>query len=188
MNWKSIFDAAWNGIVTKPWLAGNILRNKKNTRKLITELLRKFENRGIKIARVNSILITKWINLKLFSLILYGVGFRCDRRRFFVHSPFIEKSMSIHNTATDLQCAMLHSSTTPVKILASLTTRSSSLMCVSAWAPHFRSVLQNHQYRIPKNLSNSRQSWNTHQDFFKIPSRWDAALETERRCFWKVSF
>ena len=35
---------------------------------------KKIENRGIKIARVNSILITKSINLKLFTLILYSIG------------------------------------------------------------------------------------------------------------------
>ena len=34
----------------------------------------KFENRSIKIARVNSILITKYINLQLFTLILHGLG------------------------------------------------------------------------------------------------------------------
>ena len=50
------------------------------------EFLRKFETRGIKIVRNNSILITKSNNLQLFSLILYGVGFRCDRRRFSVLS------------------------------------------------------------------------------------------------------
>ena len=27
---------------------------------------------------------------------MHGVGVRCDRRRFFVRSPFIEKSMSLH--------------------------------------------------------------------------------------------
>ena len=37
------------------------------------EFLRKFENRGIKIVRVNLILITKSIK----TLILYGVGVRC---------------------------------------------------------------------------------------------------------------
>ena len=57
------------------------------------EFLRKFENRGTKIAPVNSILITIYINLQWLTLILYGVGVRCDRRRFSVHSPFIEKSM-----------------------------------------------------------------------------------------------
>ena len=51
----------------------------------------KFENHGIKIAQVNSILITNSINLQFFTIILYGVGVRCDRRRFSVHSPFIEK-------------------------------------------------------------------------------------------------
>ena len=42
--------------------------------KWIVEFLRKFENRGIKIARVNSILIPKSLNFQLFSLILYCVG------------------------------------------------------------------------------------------------------------------
>ena len=45
----------------------------KNMQKWIVEFLRKFENRGIKIARVNWIFITKSINLQLFTLILYGV-------------------------------------------------------------------------------------------------------------------
>ena len=44
----------------------------------MAEFLRKFYNRNIKIARVNSILITKSINLQLFTSILYGVGVRCD--------------------------------------------------------------------------------------------------------------
>ena len=34
------------------------------------EFLTKFENRSIKVARVNSILITKSINLLLFTLVL----------------------------------------------------------------------------------------------------------------------
>ena len=46
----------------------------KNMRKWMFEFLRKFENRGIKILLLNSILITKSINLQLFSLILYCVG------------------------------------------------------------------------------------------------------------------
>ena len=39
----------------------------------MVEVLKKFENRGIKIERVNSIIIIKFINLQLFTLILYGV-------------------------------------------------------------------------------------------------------------------
>ena len=42
------------------------------------EFRRKFENRSIKIVQVNSILVTKYISLQLFTLILYGFGFRCD--------------------------------------------------------------------------------------------------------------
>ena len=45
----------------------------KNMRKWIVQFLGKYENRGIKIIRVNSILITKSINLQLFTLILYAV-------------------------------------------------------------------------------------------------------------------
>ena len=57
------------------------------------EFLRKFENRSIKIARVNSILITKFTNLELLTYILYGFWVCCDLRRFSLLSPFIEKSM-----------------------------------------------------------------------------------------------
>ena len=39
----------------------------KNMRKSMVEFLRKFENRGIRTAWVNSILITKYINLQLFT-------------------------------------------------------------------------------------------------------------------------
>ena len=52
----------------------------KNMWKWMIEFLRKIENRGIKIALVNSILITKYINLQIFTLILYGVGIYCDRQ------------------------------------------------------------------------------------------------------------
>ena len=40
--------------------------------------LSKFENRGIKIARVNYYIITQSVNLQLFTLILCGVGVRCE--------------------------------------------------------------------------------------------------------------
>ena len=55
------------------------------------EFLRKFENRGIKFGRVNSIRIPKSINLQQFTLILYADGVSYDRRAFLVHNPFIEK-------------------------------------------------------------------------------------------------
>ena len=55
----------------------------------MVKFLRKFENRGIKIARVNLILITKSINLQLFTLIFYGGWVRCGRRRFLVLSLFM---------------------------------------------------------------------------------------------------
>ena len=62
-----------------------------NMRKRMIKFLREFENRGIKIAEP----IPKSINLQFLNLILHGIGVRCDRRRFFVHSPFIEKSMTL---------------------------------------------------------------------------------------------
>ena len=46
----------------------------KNMQKLIVEFFRKFENGGIKIDGVNSILITKSVDFQLFTLILYCVG------------------------------------------------------------------------------------------------------------------
>ena len=52
---------------------------------------------SLKLHRVNSLLITKSINLQLFTLILYGFGLRCDRRRFYVNSPFIKKSLTANN-------------------------------------------------------------------------------------------
>ena len=58
----------------------------ENMQKSMVDFLRKFENRGTKINRVNSILITKSINLPLFTLILYSAGVRCNRRRFSVLS------------------------------------------------------------------------------------------------------
>ena len=39
-----------------------------------------------------------------------------------------------------------------------------------------------------KHLASSDLSWNTSKDFLKIPSLWEAALETERRCFSMVIF
>ena len=45
----------------------------KNMQTWMVEFLRKFENRGSVIYWVNSIIFTKFINLQLFTLILYGV-------------------------------------------------------------------------------------------------------------------
>ena len=54
-------------------------------------------------------------------------------------------------------------------------------------APHCRTVLQNGRRTKPgKHFPRICLSWNTCQDFNKIPSLWEAALETERRCFSKV--
>ena len=58
----------------------------------MVEFLRKLEYRGIKIARVNSILMTKSTNLLYFCTVLgYVVIEECD---FLVRSQFINKSMA----------------------------------------------------------------------------------------------
>ena len=62
-------------------------------RKWIIVFLKIFDNRNVKIVRVKSILITKSINLQLFTLSLCGFGVRSDLSRFSVLSQFIEKSM-----------------------------------------------------------------------------------------------
>ena len=51
----------------------------KHIRKWMDEFLRKFENSRIKIALVNSIIITKFINLPSFCTVL---GVRCDGNIF----------------------------------------------------------------------------------------------------------
>ena len=56
-------------------------------------LSQKFGNPSIRIARVNSILVTISLNLQLFTLIVYGFSVCCDLRQFSVLSPFIEMSM-----------------------------------------------------------------------------------------------
>ena len=65
--------------------------------------------------------------------------------------------------------------------------RSSSLRCVSA-AEHQMVEQYSKMCKTKplKHLPRSSLSWNTCQDFLKIPSHWEAALETERRCFSKV--
>ena len=60
----------------------------------MVEFLQKSERHGDKIARVNSMPINKYINLLSFYTVL---GVYCDRGRFSVHSPFIERSMTTDN-------------------------------------------------------------------------------------------
>ena len=63
----------------------------------MVEFLRKFENRGIKIPRVNSILITKPINLQFFTVILYGVwGFLCDDDIFKLTASALSNNREIY--------------------------------------------------------------------------------------------
>ena len=70
----------------------------------MAEFLRKFKNRGIKITWINSILITKSINLQLFPLILYGAGFRCDVDIFKLTASAQSIYRGIIYTLTLLKC------------------------------------------------------------------------------------
>ena len=57
------------------------------------EFLRKFEDRGIKIALVNSFLFYKSINLLFFTLILYGDGVLIVMEDDFQFSVHLKRSM-----------------------------------------------------------------------------------------------
>ena len=81
---------------------------------------------------------------------------------------------------------MSHSNTPPVRNRAPLTARSSSLRCVSAAEQQTAEQYSKTCRTKPrKHLPRSDLYLNTHQDFLKIPSLGEAALETERRCFSK---
>ena len=88
--------------------------------------------------------------------------------------------------STDRRWERLQLSTPPAKKQAPLTTRSSSLRCVSAVENQTAEQYSKTGKTKPR-LPMSNLSWNTRQDFLKIPSLWEAALETERRCFSKVN-
>ena len=92
-------------------------------------------------------------------------------------------------TATDLRWEISHWNTPPVRNRAPLTAQSSSLRCVSA-AEHQTAEQYSKTGRTKprKHLPRSDLSWNTRQDFLKIPSLWEAAMETGQRCFSKVIF
>ena len=94
---------------------------------------------------------------------------------------------SIHSIATDRRRAMSHSNTPPVRNRAPLTTRSGSLRCVSAAEHHTAEhYSKTGRTKSKMHLPRSDPSWNTRQDFLKIPNLWEAAPETEQRCFSNV--
>ena len=69
---KILFDLV-TGTATKLCISGNMIPKIKTCRTGWSNL-RKFEQRGIKIVLINSIIITKSVNLQLLTLILCGVG------------------------------------------------------------------------------------------------------------------
>ena len=78
---------------------------------------------------------------------------------------------SIHNIATDRRWERLQLSTPPAKKQALLTTRSTSLRCVSAAEHHTaEQYSKTGKTKLQKHLMMSNLSWNTCQDFLKIPS------------------
>ena len=79
---------------------------------------------------------------------------------------------------------MLHSNTPQVKEQAALTTRSSSLRHILVAELYTEEQYSKTGKAKPrKHLPRSNLSWNTRKEFFKILSLWEAAQETERRCF-----
>ena len=79
---------------------------------------------------------------------------------------------------------MSHSNTPAVKKLAPLTTPMSSLICVTAAEHHTaEKYSKTGRAKSRKHLTRSNLSWNTRQDFLKIPSLWEANLETVLKCF-----
>ena len=69
---------------------------------------------------------------------------------------------------------------------APLTTWSSSLRRVSAAKHHTaEQYSETGKIKTRKHLPKSNLSWKTRKDFLKMPNLWEAALETERRCFSK---
>ena len=95
---------------------------------------------------------------------------------------------SMHNSASDRRWARFHSKTLPARKPALLTTLSISLRCESA-AEHYTAeqYSKTGRTKLQKDLRRIDRSWNTCQDFLTISSLWAAALETERRCFSKVT-
>ena len=84
---------------------------------------------------------------------------------------------------------MSHSNTPPIRNRVPPTSRSSSLRSASAAEHHTAEQYSKTGRTKPrKHLLRSDLQWNTLQDFLKIPSLCEAALETERRCFSKVIF
>ena len=77
---------------------------------------------------------------------------------------------SIHNTVTDLRCARSHSNNPQLRNY-NTTTRSSSLSCVSAAEHNTAEQDSKTGWTKPrKHLTRIRLSWNTCQEFLKIPS------------------
>ena len=77
---------------------------------------------------------------------------------------------SIHNTATDRRWERSQLSAPPAIKQAPLTMQFSSLRCVSAAEHHnAEQYSKTGKTKPPKHLSMSNLSWNTRQDFLKIP-------------------
>ena len=96
---------------------------------------------------------------------------------------------SINNTETDRRCARSHANTPPVKKLALLTTRFSSLRCVSASEHQTAEQYSKTGKTKPlKHLTRSSLSWNTCQDFLKIQAveklLWKQSEYASQKSFW----
>ena len=97
-------------------------------------------------------------------------------------------SIYIHNTAADWRSAI--NTQTHLQFNNGnrwLHGRSSSLRWVSAAVHHIaEQYFKTGRTKPQKHLPRSNLSWNTRQDFLKIPCFWEAVHETKRSCFSKI--
>ena len=144
-----------------------------NTRS--TRLFQRDTERGIKVLRYCE--VQQWGGTKVYLCAIkalratrtgtYGKGRAPQSGCFRLHLILY----SIHNTATDRRWERSQLSTPPAKKQAPLTTRSSSLRCVSPAQHHTAEKYSKTGKTKPqKHLPMSNLSWNTCQDFLKIPS------------------
>ena len=110
-----------------------------------------------------------------------------------LHQPGLERASTgmpdQHTTCAATQGMVYSMISPPVKKLAPLSTRSSSLMWVSA-AEHHTAELYSKICRTEprQHLPRSNLSWNTCQDFHEILSLWKAALGADSQHFLKSTY
>ena len=110
------------------------------------------------------------------------------KRLHRVTPDLIQHTLYCHRST---MCNVTLKYTPPIKKLAPLTTGSCSLRCISAAEHHTAEQYSKTGMTKPrKPLARDQEQSNIKyycKDLIKIPCIWEAALETEWRCFWKVT-